>query len=135
MSDHQYVDDAPFGVPSGVALHYVLTVTNTAQALNVVTDAVATGAHVVPSYLTGEGEDTRRWPRALYLGHMDVAADVWVTWDGQDPVIGTTVPIGVKLPPTYPSLRIPCPAAIKNGTIKLISGAAGGTPVIATYEF
>lgn len=136
MSVHQYVDDAPFGAPPGVALHYVVTVTSTAQALTAVLNAGTAVAHTVPSYLpTGEPEENRRWPRAVYMGHMDIAADVWITWDGVDPVVGTTTPIGVKVPPTYPALRVPMPAAIKAGTIKLRSGAVGGTPVILTYEF
>lgn len=135
MSKHQYVDDAPFGAPPGVTLHYVLTVSTTAETLIEVTDATTSAAHIVPSFLEGEGEDTRRWPRALYIGHADTLADVWVTWDGNDPVVGTTAPIGVKVPPTYPALRIPMPAAIQAGTIKLLSDSVAGTPVIVTYEF
>lgn len=132
---YTYVDDAPFGAPSGVVLHYAVTVTNAAQALSAVTDLTTTAAHVVPSYLSGNDEKERKWPKAIYVGHMNAAHDVWVTWDGVDPVVGVVAPIGVKVPPTYPSLRIPIPAAIKAGTIKFISDQAGGTPVILTYEF
>lgn len=136
MSDHQYVDDAPFGAPPGVSLHYCIVVSTTVALLTETIDLVTSEAHIVPSYLeTGAPEDARRWPRAVYLGAVNPAADVWMTWDGGDPVVGTTAPLGVKLPPTYPSLRVPIPAAIKAGTLKLISDQAAGTPVILTYEF
>lgn len=126
-------DDAPFSVPTDVVLHYVVTVTSTAEDLKTVTDITTTAAHVVPSY---EGTDSAtHYPKAMYLCHMNTAHDVWVTWDGVDPVVGTTQPIGVKVPPTYQSLRLPIPAAIKNGTIKFISDQVGGTPVSITYEF
>ena len=133
MATYVYSDDAPFSVPSGVVLHYAIEVEATAITLVEAIDLTTTDPHVVPSFQ--QGNDEPRWPKAVYIGHMDTAADVWVTWDGEDPVAGTTAPIGVKVPPTYPSLRIPAPAAIRAGTIKIISDQAGGTPVILTYEF
>ena len=126
-------DDAPFAVPTGVTLHYVVTVTSTAQALTAVTDIVTAAAHVVPSYDGTDG--VKHYPKAMYLAAMNSSHDVWLTWDGSTPVVGVVQPIGVKVPPTYASLRIPVPAAIKNGTIKLRSDQAGGTPVSITYEF
>lgn len=133
MAQHVYADDAPFGAPPGTKLHYAVEVANAAIALSAATDLVTTAAHVVPSYQDGNNET--RWPKAVYLGHMNPAADVWITWDGEDPVAGTTAPVGVKVPATYPSLRVPAPAAIRNGTIKIISDQAGGTPVVLVYEF
>jgi hypothetical protein len=126
-------DDAPFAVPSGVTLHYVVTVISTAQAINAVTDITTAAAHVVPSF--AGNDSVTHYPKAVYLCCMDPAADVWMTWDGASPVVGTTQPIGVKLPPTYPALRVPVPAAIKGNTIKLRSSAVGGTPVVLCYEF
>jgi len=127
------VDDAPFAVPSGVTLHYVVTVTSTAQAINVVTDIVAAAAHTVPSFVSIDG--TTHYPKAVYMCAMNSAHDVWVTWDGSTPVVGTTQPIGVKVPYTYASLRIPAPAAIKGNTIKFRSDQVAGTPVSLVYEF
>jgi hypothetical protein len=135
MAQYVHSDDAPFGVPPSTKLHYAVTVTTTAESLVEVTDLVTTDPHVVPSYLAGNDEKDRKWPKAVYVGHMTTAHDVWVTWDGEDPVVGAVAPIGIKVPPTYPSLRIPAPAAIRAGTIKFISDQAGGTPVILTYEF
>ena len=133
MATYVHADDAPFGAPTGVNLHYAVEVANAPIALTAATDLVTTAPHVVPSYEVSPGDV--RWPKAVYIGHMNPAADVWITWDGQDPVAGTTAPIGVKVPPTYSSLRIPAPAAIRAGTIKIISDQAGGTPVTLTYEF
>lgn len=133
MAQYVYNDDAPFSVPPSTTLHYVVTVTSTAQALTAVTDITTGAAHIVPRYTDGNNET--KWPKAVYIGHMNTAHDVWVTWDGASPVVGTTQPIGVKVPQTYPALRIPAPAAIKAGTIKLRSDQVGGTPVILTYEF
>ena len=133
MAQYVYQDDAPFAVPPSVSVHYVIEVTNAAVALSAATDLVTTAAHVVPYYVDGNNDE--KWPKAIYLGAVNPAADVWATWDGQDPVVGTTAPVGVKLPPTYPALRIPIPAAIKAGTIKFNSDQAGGTPVVICYEF
>lgn len=129
MAQYVYSDDAPFAVPAGVLVHDTITVANTATTLG-----GATGSAGIPSYTDGNNET--RYPKAVYLGHLDTAADVWVTWDGQTPVVGTSATaVGVKVPPTYPTLRIPIPAAIKGNTIKIISGAAGGTPVVMVWEF
>jgi hypothetical protein len=133
MASYVYSDDAPFSVPSGVTLHYAVTVTTTAETLAEVVDLTTTNPHVVPSFQDGNNEV--RWPKAIYVGHMNTLHDVWVTWDGVDPVAGTTAPIGVKVPPTYPALRIPAPAAIRASSLKFISDQVGGTPVVLTYEF
>lgn len=130
---YAYTDDAPFSVPSGVSVHYVIGVTNTAGALTSFDDLVTVAAHVIPTAAGADG--SVRYPKAVYMGAMDTGADVWVTWDGQDPVVGTTAPVGVKVPPTYPALRIPFPSGIVGDTIKLISDVALGTPVVLTYEF
>lgn len=125
-------DDAPFAVPTGCKAHYVITVTNAAAAMGTFTDITSAAALGVPSYTDKDGT---KYPKAVCLAVMDATADVWATVDGQTPVIGTTQPVGVKLPPTYPTLRIPHPSAIKNNTIKLVSGAAGGTPVLVYFEW
>lgn len=88
MAQYVYNDDAPFSVPPSTTLHYVVTVTSTAQALTAVTDITTAAAHVVPRYTDGNNET--KWPKAVYIGHMNTAHDVWVTWDGASPVVGTT---------------------------------------------
>lgn len=128
MSNHQYIDDAPVGVPAGVNVHDLITVTTAITTL-----ATATGSGGIPSYQAEDHEP--RWPRAVYLGTASAAHDVWVTVDGQAPVVGTTSPMGIKVPPTYPSLRLPFPAVIKADGIKLLSDQAGGAPVIVCWEF
>ena len=129
MATYVLADDAPFSVPPSVLVHDTITVANAAVTLG-----TATGSAGVPTYQ--DGQNDKKYPKAVYLCHLDTAADVWVTWDGQTPAVGTTsAALGVKVPPTYPALRIPIPAAIKNDTIKIISGAAGGTPVVVVWEF
>ena len=127
MATHVLSDDAPFAVPSGVNVHDTITVTNTATTLG-----AATGSAGIPSVTTVDGV---RYPKAVYIGAANSAHDVWVTWDGQTPATGTTAPLGVKVPPTYPALRIPFPSAIKANTIKIISDQAGGAPVVVCWEF
>lgn len=129
MATYVLADDAPFAVPPSVLVHDTITVANSAVTLG-----TATGSAGIPTYQDGQNE--KKYPKAVYLGHLDTTADVWITWDGQPPVIGTSATaVGVKVPPTYPTLRVPIPAAIKNDTIKIISGAAGGTPVVLCWEF
>ena len=125
---YTYTDDAPFGTPAGVSVHDLITVTNAATTLG-----TATGSLGIP--VSTVGNDAPRYPKAVYLCCVNSAHDVWVTWDGQTPATGTTAPLGVKLPPTYPSLRLPHPAAIKADTIKIISDQAGGAPVLLVWEF
>jgi len=129
MASYVLADDAPFAVPPSTLVHDTITVTTAVKTLG-----TATGSAGVPTYQDGQNE--KKYPKAVYLGHLDTAADVWVTWDGQDPVVGTAnTAVGVKVPPTYPSLRIPAPGAIRTDTIKIISGAAGGTPVVVVWEY
>lgn len=137
---YSYTDDAPFSVPEGAKAHYVITVTNSATTLRAATNKLTSAALGIISASDGNGT---RYPKAVSFAALDTAADVWVTVDGQTPVIGTTAPVGVKVPPTYPTLRIPYPSAITgDGTtgkttrvIKLISGAAGGTPVLVYFDW
>jgi len=128
MAYYSYTDDAPFTVPSGVNVHDLITVANTATTLG-----AATGSGGIPSYT--DGNNDTKYPKAVYLAAANSAHDVWVTWDGQTPATGTSTPLGVKVPPTYPALRIPIPAAIKANSIKIISDQAGGAPVILVWEF
>lgn len=128
MAYYSYTDDAPFTVPSGVNVHDLITVTNAATTLG-----AATGSGGVPTYQDGQNEV--KYPKAVYLGCANSAHDVWVTWDGQTPAVGTTAPLGVKVPPTYPALRIPYPGAIRADAIKIISDQAGGAPVLLVWEF
>ena len=127
MAYYSVVDDAPFSVPSGVNVHDTITVTNAATTLS-----AATGSGGIPSVTTADGT---RYPKAVYLGAANPAHDVWVTWDGQTPAVGTSTPLGVKVPPTYPALRIPFPSGIIANAIKLISDQVAGTPVIVVWEF
>jgi hypothetical protein len=129
---YSYVDEAPFSVPTGAKAHYVVTIANAALTLGNTTNILTTAVLGVPSATDVNGT---RYPKAVCLAALDSTADVWVTVDGQTPVIGTTQPVGVKLPATYPTLRIPYPGAIKNDTIKLISGSAGGTPVLIYFDW
>lgn len=126
MAMYSYTDDAPFMVPSGVSVHDLITVTNAATTLG-----TATGSAGIPTFTDVDGT---RYPKAVYLGHVTTTHDVWVTWDGQTPAVGAT-PLGVKVPPTYPALRIPFPAAIKADGIKIISDQAAGTAVIVCWEY
>ena len=126
MSQYAYTDDAPFAVAGNV--HDNISVTTAVATLG-----TATGSAGVPSFAETNG--TVRYPKAVYLCCVNPAHDVWVTWDGQAPVVGTTAPLGVKLPPTYPSLRIPCPAVIRADGIKILSDQAGGAPVVMVWEF
>lgn len=128
MAYYSVVDDAPFTVPSGVNVHDLITVANAATTLG-----AATGSAGIPTHQVGNGEV--KYPKAVYLGAANSAHDVWVTWDGQTPAVGVAAPLGVKVPPTYPALRIPYPGAIRANTIKIISDQAGGAPVIVVWEF
>ena len=132
MAQYSYTDDAPFSVPSGAKAHYVLTISTAGQTLGTATDITAGAVVGIPSVTDVNGT---RYPKAVCLAAMDTAADVWVTVDGQTPVVGTTQPVGVKVPPTYPTLRIPYPSAIKADGLKLKSASAGGTPVLVFYEW
>jgi len=131
----QYVvtDDAAFSVPSGAKAHYVLTITNAAGGVTLGTavDITSGGAVGIPSVADVNGT---RYPKAVCLAAMDTTADVWVTVDGQVPVVGTVQPVGAKVPPTYPTLRIPFPAGIKADAIKLKASVAA-TPVVVLYEW
>ena len=127
MAQYVHNDEAPFAVPSGVSVHDTITVANAATTLG-----TATGSAGIPSYTDKDGT---RYPKAVYLGAANSGHDVWVTWDGQTPAVGTATPLGVKVPPTYPALRIPFPSAIKADTIKIISDQAGGAPVVVVWEF
>ena len=128
MATYVLQDDAPFGTPTSVILHDLITVTNAATTLG-----TASGSLGVPTYQDGNNE--KKYPKAVYLCCMNTAHNVWVTWDGQTPATGVVTPLGVKLPPTYPSLRIPHPAAIKADGIKIISDQVAGAPVIMVWEF
>jgi hypothetical protein len=127
MALYVHNDEAPFGVPSGVNVHDTITVTNSATTLG-----TATGSAGVPTVTDVNGT---RYPKAVYLGTANSGHDVWVTWDGQTPAVGTSTPLGVKVPPTYPALRIPFPSAIKADAIKIISDQVAGAPVIMVWEF
>ncbi len=125
MSHHLYTDDAPFGVPAGVAVHDMITVTPAVKTLG-----TATGSAGIPTY-TDESHEVR-WPRAVYLGTLNTTANVWVTWSSQTPAVNV---LGVKVPPTYPSLRIPAPGIIRADGIKIITDSVGGEDVIVVWEF
>lgn len=125
-------DDAPFSVPSGAKAHYVLTISTAGQTLGTAVDITSGGAVGIPSVTDKDGT---RYPKAVCLAAMDSTADVWLTVDGQTPVVGTVQPVGVKVPATYPTLRIPYPAAIKADAIKLKSASVGGTPVVVYYDW
>ena len=125
-------DDAPFSVPSGAKAHYVLTISTAGQTLGTAVDITSGGAVGIPSVTDKDGT---RYPKAVCVAAMDTSADIWVTVDGQTPVVGTTQPVGVKVPPTYPTLRIPHPGAIKADGLKFKSASAGGTPMLVFYEW
>ena len=130
---YSQVDDAPFALPSGAKAHYVLTITNAAGGLTLGTATdITSGAAVGIPFVTDV--NGTRYPKAVCLACMDTAADVWATVDGQTPVVGVVQPVGVKLPPTFPTLRIPFPAGIKADAIKL-KAASASTPVLVYYEW
>lgn len=129
---YSVVDDAPASVPSGAKAHYVLTISTAGQTLGTAVDITSGGAVGIPSVTDVNGT---RYPKAVCVAAMDTTADIWVTVDGQTPVVGTTQPVGVKVPPTYPTLRIPYPALIKANGLKFKSASAGGTPMLVFYEW
>lgn len=125
-------DDAPFAVPSGAKAHYVLTISTAGQTLGTAVDITSGAAVGIPSVTD---VNVTRYPKSVSLAAMDSTADIWVTVDGQTPVVGVVQPVGVKVPPTYPTLRIPYPAAIKADGLKFKSASAGGTPMLVFYEW